>query len=64
MAELVAQMGDGALDELIRSLGESYGENARMASTMADNIGGDLKNLKSAWEGRHFNCRHQQRPNA
>lgn len=50
MAELVAQMGDGALDELIQSLGESYGENAEMARTMADNIGGDLKNLRSAWE--------------
>ncbi len=26
------------------------GENARMAEVMADNIGGDLKNLRSAWE--------------
>ncbi|HBQ06244.1 MAG TPA: phage tail tape measure protein, partial [Halomonas sp.] len=26
------------------------GENARVAKTMADNIGGDLKSLKSAWD--------------
>ncbi|EWH02054.1 phage tail tape measure protein, partial [Halomonas sp. BC04] len=50
MAELVNSMADGQLDEIIQALGENYGENARMAATMADNIGGDLKNLRSAWE--------------
>ncbi|MGP9466731.1 phage tail tape measure protein [Halomonas sp. TP35] len=50
MAELVDAMGGGQLDEIINALGENMGENARMAATMTDNIGGDLKNLRSAWE--------------
>ncbi|OHV11193.1 phage tail tape measure protein [Kushneria phosphatilytica] len=50
MAELVSQMSTGALDELIEKLRVASGENDRMAKTMADNIGGDLKNLRSAWE--------------
>ncbi|GEK74227.1 MULTISPECIES: phage tail tape measure protein [Halomonas] len=50
MAELVNTMSEGGLDELIQSLGENDGENARMARTMADNISGDLKSLNSAWE--------------
>ncbi|MEQ4541149.1 MAG: phage tail tape measure protein [Billgrantia sp.] len=50
MAELVNAMSDGKLDELIQTLGDNFGENARMAATRADNIGGDLKNLRSAWE--------------
>lgn len=50
MAELVNSMGAGELDALLNALGENRGENARMAATMADNIGGDLKNLRSAWE--------------
>ncbi|WP_445620651.1 phage tail tape measure protein [Kushneria sp. Sum13] len=50
MAELVNQMSSGQLDKLIDNLSKSYGENAEMASVMADNIGGDLKNLRSAWE--------------
>ncbi|WP_413615744.1 phage tail tape measure protein [Halomonas cupida] len=49
MAELVNGMSSGKLDELIASLGENYGENARMAATMSDNIKGDLKGLGSAW---------------
>lgn len=50
MAELVSQMSTGALDELIAKLQVATGENDRMAKTMADNIGGDLKGLRSAWE--------------
>lgn len=50
MAELVNAMGDGQLDAIINALGDNMGENARMAKTMADNIGGDLKGLRSAWE--------------
>lgn len=50
MAELVGQMADGGLDELLEQLGDLQGENARMASVMADNVQGDLKNLSSAWE--------------
>ena len=50
MAELVSQMSSGALDNLINSLGNNAGENARMAKVMSDNVGGDLKALRSAWE--------------
>ncbi|WP_249977615.1 phage tail tape measure protein [Vreelandella olivaria] len=50
MAELVDAMGGGQLDAIINALGDNMGENARMAKTMADNIGGDLKGLRSAWE--------------
>ncbi|CAD5270128.1 MULTISPECIES: phage tail tape measure protein [Halomonadaceae] len=50
MAELVDAMGAGQLDEIINALGDNMGENAHMAEVMADNIGGDLKNLRSAWE--------------
>ncbi|RUR46215.1 phage tail tape measure protein [Vreelandella populi] len=50
MAELVDAMGGGQLDEILNALADNYGENARMAETMADNIGGDLKNMRSAWE--------------
>ncbi|SDK78262.1 phage tail tape measure protein, TP901 family, core region [Modicisalibacter muralis] len=50
MAELVSQMSTGALDDLIAKLQVAAGENDRMAKTMQDNIGGDLKALNSAWE--------------
>jgi hypothetical protein len=50
MAELVNAMGDGALDRILSELEVNLGENARMARTMADNVGGDLKSLRSAWE--------------
>lgn len=50
MAELVSQMSTGKLDGLIEKLRVANGENERMASTMKDNLGGDLKSLQSAWE--------------
>ncbi|WP_110675918.1 phage tail tape measure protein [Salinicola sp. RZ23] len=50
MAELVSQMSTGALDDLIAKLQVAAGENDRMAKTMQDNLGGDLKGLGSAWE--------------
>lgn len=50
MSELVDAMGSGQLSQILDALGDNMGENARMASTMADNIGGDLKSLRSAWE--------------
>ncbi|MCK0744122.1 phage tail tape measure protein [Chromohalobacter nigrandesensis] len=50
MAELVSQMSTGKLDGLIEKLRVANGENERMATTMKDNIGGDLKALNSAWE--------------
>ncbi len=57
MAELVNAMGEGQLDEIVQALGENYGENARMARTMADNIGGitrlllDWSPLGVLWRG-------------
>lgn len=50
MAELVKQQGAGALVDLITELENATGENSRMAATRADNIGGDLQGLHSAWE--------------
>ncbi|MDF2073180.1 phage tail tape measure protein [Pseudomonas mendocina] len=50
MAELISQKGLGGLDKLLQELMQVQGENVRMASTMADNISGDLKGLRSAWE--------------
>ncbi|CAI0716659.1 phage tail tape measure protein, TP901 family, core region [Serratia liquefaciens] len=48
---LVAGAGSGALQKLIGELKKAAGESAAVAKTMADNLGGDLKNLDSAWEG-------------
>lgn len=50
MAELVRQQGTAGIDQLIQAITEAQGQNARAAGTMADNVAGDLKNLRSAWE--------------
>lgn len=50
MAELISQKGLGGLDKLLQELMQVQGENGHMAATMADNISGDLKGLRSAWE--------------
>ncbi len=50
MAELVAQQGAGGLLKLLSEMQNVAGENARMAATRADNVDGDLKGLRSAWE--------------
>ncbi|EIU1687332.1 phage tail tape measure protein [Pseudomonas aeruginosa] len=50
MAELISQKGLGGLDKLLQELMQVQGENGRMARVIADNIDGDLKNLRSAWE--------------
>jgi TP901 family phage tail tape measure protein len=50
MAELIAQQGSAGIEQFVEILTNAAGENARVAKTMADNIGGDLKSLKSAWE--------------
>lgn len=50
MAELVSKMGTGAVGELLTELKNAKGENSRMARTREDNIGGDLKGLRSAWD--------------
>jgi TP901 family phage tail tape measure protein len=50
MAELIDKQGTGALKALLSELQNAQGENAKMARTRADNIDGDLKGLRSAWE--------------
>ena len=50
MAELIAQQGSEGIEAFVEILSNAAGENARVAKTMADNIGGDLKSLKSAWD--------------
>lgn len=50
LAELVSQMSTGELDALLTEIQNATGENARMARTMEDNLGGDLKSLNSAWQ--------------
>lgn len=50
MAELISKQGTGALTQLLGELQNVQGENAKMAATRADNIDGDLKGLRSAWE--------------
>ncbi len=51
MTELVNQAGTGKLDEYIKIIMKADGAAKKMADTMADNTGGDLKALASAWEG-------------
>ncbi|WP_186731167.1 phage tail tape measure protein [Klebsiella quasipneumoniae] len=48
---LVADAGSGELQKLIDALKAASGEASAVAKKMADNLGGDLKNLDSAWEG-------------
>lgn len=48
---LVAGAGSGELQKLIDALKADSGEASAVAKKMADNLGGDLKNLDSAWEG-------------
>lgn len=50
MAELISKQGAGALTALLGELESAQGENAKMARIRADNIDGDLKGLRSAWE--------------
>lgn len=48
---MVAGAGSGELQKLIDALKAASGEASAVAKKMADNLGGDLKNLDSAWEG-------------
>ncbi|WP_038909973.1 phage tail tape measure protein [Dickeya dadantii] len=48
---LVQAAGSGALGKLSGELKKAKGEADAVAKKMADNLGGDLKNLDSAWEG-------------
>ncbi|MBA5197939.1 phage tail tape measure protein [Pectobacterium aroidearum] len=48
---LVQAAGSGALGKLAGELKNASGEANAVAKKMADNLGGDLKELDSAWEG-------------
>ncbi|HGT2665007.1 TPA: phage tail tape measure protein [Raoultella planticola] len=48
---LVRAAGEGGLQKLIAELRKVQGESAATAKKMSDNLGGDLSNLSSAWEG-------------
>ena len=48
---LVRSAGEGGLQKLIAELRKVQGESASTAKKMSDNLGGDLSNLSSAWEG-------------
>ncbi|MFP3343329.1 phage tail tape measure protein [Halomonas sp. SIMBA_159] len=50
MAELIAQQGTAGIEAFVEVLSTSMGEAAQVARVRADNIGGDLKGLRSAWE--------------
>ncbi|MEX3307180.1 phage tail tape measure protein [Escherichia coli] len=47
---LVQAAGSGELQKLTKELQGAAGESATVAKKMADNLGGDLKELDSAWE--------------
>lgn len=48
---LVRSAGTGDLQKLVAELKKAQGESASVAKKMSDNLGGDLSNLGSAWEG-------------
>lgn len=48
--KLVAAAGNGNLDKKRSQLTDSKGTTARIAKVQTDNLDGDLKNFKSAWE--------------
>ncbi|HGH5402687.1 TPA: phage tail tape measure protein [Raoultella ornithinolytica] len=48
---LVKSVGSGDLQRLIAELKKAQGESAATAKKMSDNLGGDISNLSSAWEG-------------
>lgn len=50
MAELIAQQGAAGIEQFVDMYKDATGESGRVAKTMTDNIAGDLKGLKSAWE--------------
>lgn len=47
---LVQSAGSGALQKMTAELQAAAGESSTVAKKMADNLGGDLKELDSAWE--------------
>lgn len=51
MAQLIEQQGKAGINKLVDILKNVQGENQKTADTMGDNVAGDLKSLRSAWEG-------------
>jgi TP901 family phage tail tape measure protein len=60
MAELIDKRGSGALTKLLSELKNAQGENANMAIVRSDNMDGDLKSLRSAWEDLGIELQEQQ----
>ncbi len=50
MAELIKKQGQTGIDKFVNILGNVKGENAQVASVMADNLRGDLNSLGSTIE--------------
>ncbi|MCC5811333.1 MAG: phage tail tape measure protein [Ectothiorhodospiraceae bacterium] len=50
VAELIKQQGVEGITEFVDLLRGAAGENQRVASTMTDNVRGDLAALRSAWQ--------------
>lgn len=48
---LVKSAGSGDLQKFTAELKKAMGESAATAKKMSDNLGGDISNLSSAWEG-------------
>lgn len=57
---LAQQAGTGELQEFIQKLIEAEGESSRTAKVMADNLVGDLDEMRSAWEDLGIGIQEQQ----
>lgn len=51
LSVLLNQSKTGDLQKFIETLRNATGEAQKNAATMADNVGGDIERIKSAWEG-------------
>ena len=51
LSVLLNQSKTGELQKFIDTLRTATGEAQKNAATMADNVGGDIERIKSAWEG-------------
>lgn len=51
LSVLLNQSKTGDLQKFIDTLRNATGEAQKNAATMADNVGGDIERIKSAWEG-------------
>lgn len=57
---LAQQAGTGELQKFIQTLIEAEGESSRTAKVMADNLVGDLDEMRSAWEDLGIGIQEQQ----